>query len=66
MNQVLLTNKKLHLEFEFRKLNKVETLEEVKVEILCAKESIEQVISAMKHSHPYEQVAYSVFKMENS
>lgn len=45
-------------------LNKVETLEEVKVEMLCAKESIEQVVSLMKHAHPYEQVAYSIFKVE--
>ncbi|CAC9483837.1 hypothetical protein BPUTSESOX_1862 [uncultured Gammaproteobacteria bacterium] len=46
------------------KLNKVETLEELKVEMLCAKENIEQVVNAMKHSHPYEQVAYFVLKIE--
>ncbi len=46
-------------------LNKLETLEEYKIEMLCAEDSIKQVISAMKSAHPYEQVAYSVIKMEN-
>lgn len=46
-------------------INKLETIEEYKVEMLCAKENIKQVVDAMKSTHPYEQVAYSVIKMEN-
>ncbi len=45
-------------------LNKLKVLEEYKVEMLCTKDKIKQVISVMKLTHPYEQVAYSIFKME--
>lgn len=46
-------------------LNKITSLEEYKVEMLCTKDCIEQVVSAMKSAHPYEQVAYAILKMEN-
>ena len=46
-------------------INKLETIEEYKVEMLCAKENIKQVVDVMKSTHPYEQVAYWVIKMEN-
>ncbi|CAC9626345.1 hypothetical protein [uncultured Gammaproteobacteria bacterium] len=46
-------------------LNKLETLKEYKVEMLCAKENLKATIKAMKSAHPYEQVAYSILKMEN-
>ena len=46
-------------------IDELEAIEEYKVEMLCVDEHVEQVISAMKFAHPYEQVAYSVFKMEN-
>ncbi|SMN14288.1 Bsu YqfO NIF3/CutA domain [uncultured Candidatus Thioglobus sp.] len=45
-------------------LDELEVIEEYKVEMLCAKASLKQVIQAMKSAHPYEQVAYSVLKME--
>lgn len=46
-------------------LDELEAVEEYKVEMLCAETTIESVISAMKFAHPYEQVAYTVVKMEN-
>ncbi|SMN00531.1 Bsu YqfO NIF3/CutA domain [uncultured Candidatus Thioglobus sp.] len=46
-------------------LGVLETLEEYKVEILCAETCLQQVIIAMKSAHSYEQVAYSVLKMED-
>ncbi|CAC9608849.1 Bsu YqfO NIF3/CutA domain [uncultured Gammaproteobacteria bacterium] len=46
-------------------LNKLETLKEYKVEMLCAKENLKATIKAMKSAHPCEQVAYSILKMEN-
>jgi len=42
----------------------LETLSEYKVEMVCAEECITQVIRAMKDSHPYEEVAYSVIRTE--
>ena len=43
----------------------VETLKEYKVEMVCAEELIEQVIAALKSSHPYEEVAYAVLRIES-
>tara|TARA_B110000858_G_scaffold141288_1_gene160357 strand:- start:7997 stop:8326 length:330 start_codon:yes stop_codon:yes gene_type:complete len=43
---------------------KVERLVEYKVEMVCAQEFAEQAIEALKESHPYEEVAYSVFRTE--
>ena len=42
----------------------LETLSEYKVEMVCVEESIEEVVRAMKGSHPYEEVAYSVIRIE--
>ena len=47
------------------KTDKLESVKEYKVEMLCEKESIEQVIMALKSSHPYEVPAYSVIKLES-
>nr|VFJ43442.1 MAG: hypothetical protein BECKFM1743A_GA0114220_1000823 [Candidatus Kentron sp. FM]VFJ43881.1 MAG: hypothetical protein BECKFM1743C_GA0114222_1000425 [Candidatus Kentron sp. FM]VFK05748.1 MAG: hypothetical protein BECKFM1743B_GA0114221_100046 [Candidatus Kentron sp. FM] len=41
----------------------VKTVEEVKVEIVCADDLIVQVVDAMKIAHPYETPAYDLFKM---
>lgn len=32
--------------------------------MMCTDESLQKVIKAMKFSHPYEEVAYTVIKME--
>lgn len=42
------------------KTNKIETLEEYKVEIVCESLIAVDAIKAMKKAHPYEEVAYSV------
>ena len=44
-------------------LNQLEILSEVKIEMICTDECIDQVLSAMKTSHPYEEVAYSVIRL---
>ena len=46
-------------------IDELEAVEEFKVEMLCAEEHIEAVISALKFAHPYEEVAYGVLKLEN-
>ena len=42
----------------------LETLSEYKVEMVCAEQFIAEVVKAMKDSHPYEEVAYSVIRTE--
>lgn len=42
----------------------LETLSEYKVEMVCAEEFAAAVIIALKKSHPYEEVAYSVIRIE--
>jgi hypothetical protein len=45
--------------------NKLETVNEYKVEMLCDVDVIKPVIKALISSHPYEVPAYSVLKLEN-
>ena len=45
--------------------DKIETIPEVKVEMICYKDKINDVVTSMKNTHPYESVAYSVVKMED-
>tara|TARA_B100001079_G_scaffold265940_1_gene272368 strand:- start:100 stop:411 length:312 start_codon:yes stop_codon:yes gene_type:complete len=45
-------------------LDELEAIEEYKVEMMCTDENLQKVIKAMKFSHPYEEVAYTVIKME--
>jgi len=41
-------------------LNTLETLEEYKIEIIVAKDSVHAVLSALKDNHPYETPAYQL------
>ncbi len=43
--------------------NILEYVEEYKVEMICHQNDIEKVISALKESHPYEEVAYEVYQL---
>ncbi|MEA2029020.1 MAG: NGG1p interacting factor NIF3 [Campylobacterota bacterium] len=45
-------------------LGEIESVQEYKVEMICAKELIKEAIEVLKAIHPYEEVAYEVFKME--
>lgn len=45
---------------------KLERVEEMKVEILCVgRETMLRAVDALLKSHPYEEVAYEVYKLEN-
>lgn len=46
-------------------LNKIESVPEIKLELVCEDALIEQAIYAMKQSHPYEEPAYHVWRLEN-
>jgi structural hemagglutinin/hemolysin toxin protein RtxA len=47
------------------KIGKLEKVVEYKVEMICAKQYIKPVIAVLKASHPYEEPAYNVIKLEN-
>lgn len=40
----------------------LQVVEEERVEFLCPKEIVKEVIAAMKRAHPYEEVAYDVYE----
>jgi len=43
--------------------NKLEKVQEYKVEMLCVEERLTSAIKVMKEAHPYEEVAYCVVEM---
>ena len=46
-------------------LDTLEVLDEYKIEMICSDALIAKAVKTLKESHPYEEVAYEVFKMEN-
>lgn len=46
-------------------LGKLEVLQEYKVELICPDDLIQLAVKTLKEVHPYEEVAYEVFKMES-
>jgi dinuclear metal center YbgI/SA1388 family protein len=42
-----------------------ETVDEIKLEVLVTKHSLNKVLKAMSESHPYEEVAYDLLALEN-
>ena len=42
---------------------RVEKVEEFKVEMVCADEHISAAVAALKKAHPYEEVAYEVYRL---
>ena len=46
-------------------LEKLEVLEEYQVQMICSNELIHKAVKTLKETHPYEEVAYEVFKMED-
>lgn len=45
-------------------LNKVEYVQEYKIEMICEEALIKKAIEVLKEAHPYEEVAYEIFRME--
>ena len=44
-------------------LEKLEKLQEYKVEMICSDDLIHEAVKTLKEVHPYEEVAYEVYKM---
>lgn len=47
------------------KVGKLEQVEEERIEVTLDKAVIENVIAAIKRVHPYEEVAYDLWSLEN-
>jgi len=45
-------------------INKTEKVKEYKVEMICEDYLIKKAVLELKKSHPYEEVAYEVIKLE--
>ncbi len=45
-------------------VNQLEYVEELKVEMVCAPEYMQQVLQAFKTAHPYEEPAYEIIRLE--
>ncbi|KAL8693916.1 MAG: hypothetical protein Q9218_001330 [Villophora microphyllina] len=47
-------------------VDKIEKIEEVKIELLCVgKDVMLAAVDKLKNAHPYEEVAYEVYLIEN-
>lgn len=47
------------------KLGEVEKIEEYRVELVCADSLVANAVAALIESHPYEEPAYDVVKLED-
>ena len=47
------------------KVGKYEKVEEERIEMVCEKNVVRDVIKAIRQTHPYEAPAYEVYKIEN-
>ncbi len=44
-------------------IGKLEEVEEEKIEVICEKEKIKDVVSAIKRNHPYEEIPIDFFEL---
>ena len=44
-------------------INKLERVNEYKIEMICKQKYLKDVLKAMKDNHPYEEIAYGVIKI---
>lgn len=47
------------------KHGRLESLPELKVEMVCSDDCIAEAVAALKRAHPYEEVAYAVIALAN-
>lgn len=45
--------------------NRIETVAEYRIEMVCAESHIRDVVAALKSNHPYEEPAYDIWKLED-
>jgi hypothetical protein len=47
------------------KVGELERVSELKIEMLCIPDKIHSVVKVLKETHPYEEPAYEVIKLES-
>lgn len=47
------------------KTGEIETVSEYRVEMVCEDKIIKEVVEALRQSHPYEEPAYDIVKLED-
>jgi|SRR3989338_11491638 len=45
---------------------RLESVEEERIEMICPRETLLHVIETMKKAHPYEEVAFDVYPLEDA
>lgn len=45
-------------------IGSAEKVQEERIEMICSREKLKDVIKAMKESHPYEEVAFDIYPLE--
>lgn len=45
--------------------DRIETVAEYRIEMVCDEANIRNVVAALRSSHPYEEPAYDVWKLED-
>lgn len=45
------------------KVGKLEEVEEEKIEVICQKEKAKDVITAIKRTHPYEEIPLEIYQL---
>lgn len=46
-------------------IGKIERVGEARLETIVLKKDLKKVLAAMRSAHPYEEIAYEVYKLEN-
>lgn len=47
------------------KVGKLTAVKEERIEVLCERAKLKKIIAAMKAAHPYEEVAFDIYSVEN-
>lgn len=45
------------------KINQPQEVEEEKIEVICEKEKVKEVIAAIKKTHPYEEIPLEIYQL---
>lgn len=45
------------------KVGKLEEVEEERIEVICQKEKVKQVVAAIKRTHPYEEIPIEIYQL---
>lgn len=45
-------------------VGKLESVQEERIEVVCSRNLLEDIIAAMKKVHPYEEIAFDIYPLE--